>query len=239
MRDGTRRVALVTGAAGGLGTGIVAELARQGWSVAAGWHRHEPSPAFGDVSAVPLDVTDVASVSRAVDSVLGRWGRIDLLVNNAGIVSDALMARMEEPMWDRVLDVNLDGAFRCARAVARPMLRQREGQILNITSHGGRVGRAGQANYAASKAALFGFTQSLARELGSRNIRVNAVSPGFLRTGLVADLTEEQLAAHASANTLGRLNEIAEVARFVVFLAGMRNVSGQIFQLDSRITPWT
>lgn len=238
MRDGTRRVALVTGAAGGLGSGIVAELARQGWSVAAGWHRREPSPAVGDVFAVPLDVTDVSSVSRAVDSVLGRWGRIDLLVNNAGIVSDALLARMEDPMWDRVLDVNLDGAFRCARAVARPMLRQREGQILNITSHGGRVGRAGQANYAASKAALFGLTQSLACELGSRNIRVNAVSPGFLKTGLVADLTEEQLAAHATANTLGRLNEIAEVARFVVFLAGMRNVSGQIFQLDSRITPW-
>lgn len=238
MSDGTRRVAVVTGAAGGLGAGIVAELARQGWSVAAGWHRREPSPAVGDVFAVPLDVTDVGSVQQAVDSVLERWGRIDLLVNNAGIVSDALLARMEDPMWDRVLDVNLDGAFRCARAVVRPMMRQREGQILNITSYGGRVGRAGQANYAASKAALFGLTQSLASELGSRNIRVNAVSPGFLKTGLVADLTEEQLATHAAANTLGRLNEITEVARFVVFLAGMRNISGQLFQLDSRVTPW-
>ena len=137
------------------------------------------------------------------------------------------------------MDVNLDGAFRCARAVVRPMMRQRDGQILNITSYGGRVGRAGQANYAASKAALFGFTQSLARELGSRNIRVNAVSPGFLRTGLVADLTDDQQAAHAAANTLGRFNDVAEVARFVAFLAGMRNVSGQLFQLDSRITPWT
>lgn len=238
MSDGTRRVALVTGAAGGLGSGIVTELARQGWSVAAGWHRHEPAQPIGDGVAVPLDVTDVGSVHRAVDGVLERWGRIDLLINTAGIVSDALLARMEDPMWDRVLDVNLDGAFRCARAVARPMLRQREGQILNITSYGGRVGRAGQANYAASKAALFGLTQSLARELGSRNVRVNAVSPGFLRTGLVADLTEEQLAAQAHANTLGRLNQIEEVARFVAFLAGMRNVSGQIFQLDSRITPW-
>ncbi|MFM7816653.1 MAG: SDR family oxidoreductase [Verrucomicrobiota bacterium] len=238
MSDGTRRVALVTGAAGGLGSGIVTELARQGWSVAAGWHRHEPAHPMGDGVSVPLDVTDVGSVQRAVDGVLERWGRIDLLVNTAGIVSDALLARMEDPMWDRVLDVNLDGAFRCARAVARPMLRQREGHILNITSYGGRVGRAGQANYAASKAALFGLTQSLARELGSRNVRVNAVSPGFLRTGLVADLTEEQLSAQARANTLGRLNEIEEVARFVAFLAGMRNVSGQIFQLDSRITPW-
>ena len=239
MSDESRRVALVTGAAGGLGMGIVEELARQRWSVAAGWHRREPARIEGDVFAVPLDVTDVGSVQGAIDGVLERWGRIDLLVNNAGIVSDALLARMEDPMWDRVLDVNLDGAFRCARAVVRPMMRQRDGQILNITSYGGRVGRAGQANYAASKAALFGFTQSLARELGSRNIRVNAVSPGFLRTGLVADLTDDQLAAHAAANTLGRLNDVPEVARFVAFLAGMRNVSGQLFQLDSRITPWT
>lgn len=239
MSDESRRVAVVTGAAGGLGMGIVEELARQGWSVAAGWHRREPARIEGDVFAVPLDVTDVGSVQGAIDGVLERWGRIDLLVNNAGIVSDALLARMEDPMWDRVLDVNLDGAFRCARAVVRPMMRQRDGQILNITSHGGRVGRAGQANYAASKAALFGFTQSLARELGSRNIRVNSVSPGFLRTGLVADLTDDQLAAHAAVNTLGRLNDVTEVARFVAFLAGMRNVSGQLFQLDSRITPWT
>lgn len=239
MSDVVRRVAVVTGAAGGLGTGIVAELARQGWSVAAGWHRREPGLPSGDVVAVPLDVTEPGSVQAAIDGIVDRWGRIDLLVNNAGIVSDALLSRMEEPMWDRVVAVNLDGAFRCARAVARPMMRQREGQILNITSHGGRVGRAGQANYAASKAALFGFTQSLARELGSRNVRVNAVSPGFLRTGLVADLSEKQLDAHAGENTLGRLNAIDEVARFVAFLAGMRNVSGQLFQLDSRISPWT
>jgi 3-oxoacyl-[acyl-carrier protein] reductase len=239
MSHESRRVAVVTGAAGGLGMGIVEELARQGWSVAAGWHRREPARIEGDVFAVPLDVTDVGSVQGAIDGVLERWGRIDLLVNNAGIVSDALLARMEDPMWDQVLDVNLDGAFRCARAVVRPMMRQRDGQILNITSYGGRVGRAGQANYAASKAALFGFTQSLACELGSRNIRVNAVSPGFLRTGLVADLTDDQLVAHAAANTLGRLNDVPEVARFVAFLAGMRNVSGQLFQLDSRITPWT
>lgn len=239
MSDVVRRVAVVTGAAGGLGTGIVAELARQGWSVAAGWHRREPGLPAGDVVAVPLDVTEPGSVRAAIDGIVDRWGRIDLLVNNAGIVSDALLSRMEEPMWDRVVAVNLDGAFRCARAVARPMMRQREGQILNITSHGGRVGRAGQANYAASKAALFGFTQSLARELGSRNVRVNAVSPGFLRTGLVADLSEKQLDAHAGENTLGRLNAVDEVARFVAFLAGMRNVSGQLFQLDSRISPWT
>ncbi|MFZ9856299.1 MAG: SDR family NAD(P)-dependent oxidoreductase, partial [Limisphaerales bacterium] len=123
MSDESRRVAVVTGSAGGLGMGIVEELARQGWSVAAGWHRREPARIEGDVFAVPLDVTDVGSVQGAIDGVLERWGRIDLLVNNAGIVSDALLARMEDPMWERVLDVNLDGAFRCARAVVRPMMR--------------------------------------------------------------------------------------------------------------------
>ena len=177
MSAAVRRVAVVTGAAGGLGGGIVAELARQGWSVAAGWHRQAPGGVEGDVVAVPLDVTDDASIQQAINGVLERWGRIDLLVNNAGI--------------------------------------------------------------AGSKAALFGFTQSLSRELGSRDIRVNAISPGFLPTALVGDLTEAQRAVHASANTLGRLNDIAEVARFVAFLAGMRNVSGQVFQLDSRITPWS
>jgi 3-oxoacyl-[acyl-carrier protein] reductase len=146
---------------------------------------------------------------------------------------------MSDDDWHRVLDVNLKGAFLCAQAALRPMLKQRDGHILNISSFGGRVGRAGQANYAASKAGLIGLTQALAKEAGSRNVRVNAVLPGFLRTRLVGDLTEEQLAAHAASNALGRLNEFAEVARFVTFLAGMRNVSSQVFQLDSRIGPWS
>ena len=238
MSDESRRVALVTGAAGGLGMGIVEELARQGWSVAAGWHRREPARIEGDVFAVPLDVTDVGSVQGAIDGVLERWGRIDLLVNNAGIVSDALLARMEDPMWDRVLDVNLDGAFRCARAVVRPMMRQRDGQILNITSYGGRVGRAGQANYAASKAALQGLVLSWAREFGARNVRVNAVLPGVLPTPMTATLDAAVLRSYAEANLLGRINDPAEVARFIAFLLTTTNISGQSFSLDSRVHRW-
>ncbi|MBN9692662.1 MAG: SDR family NAD(P)-dependent oxidoreductase [Verrucomicrobia bacterium] len=239
MTRSEQPVALITGAAGGLGQPLVRAFVAAGWRVAAGWNR-TPFPA-GDaqVEPVALDVTRPEAAEQAVEFVVKRWGRLDLLINNAGVAADEIVPRLSESDWQHVLEVNLNGAFRCARAALRPMLRQRDGHILNITSYGGRVGRAGQSNYAASKAALFGLTQSLAREVGSRNIRVNAVSPGFLRTPLVGTLTEEQLAGHAAANVLGRLNEFEEVARFLVFLAGMRNVSGQIFQLDSRITPWS
>lgn len=233
------RVVLITGAAGGLGSVLVQAFAQAGWRVAAGWHRKQPEPLGPQIEAIPLDVTQPQAPAAAVEAVLERWQRLDVLVNNAGVTSDDVVPRLSVASWDRVVEVNLTGACRCARAALRPMLRQRDGQIINITSYGGRVGRAGQANYVASKAGLFGLTQSLAREVGSRNVRVNAVSPGFLRTELVGNLTPEQLGRHAAENTLGRLNDPAEVARFIVFLSGLHNISGQIFQLDSRITPWS
>jgi 3-oxoacyl-[acyl-carrier protein] reductase len=237
--EGKRQVILITGAAGGLGQALVEAFAAADWQVVAGWHQTPISGQPANVFPTPLDVTAADSVSAAFAETLARFGRLDALINNAGIARDALVAQMSDDDWHRVLDVNLKGAFLCAQAALRPMLKQRDGHILNISSFGGRVGRAGQANYAASKAGLIGLTQALAKEVGSRNVRVNAVLPGFLRTRLVGDLTEEQLAAHAASNALGRLNEFAEVARFVTFLAGMRNVSGQVFQLDSRIGPWS
>ncbi len=237
--EGKRQVILITGAAGGLGQALVEAFAAADWQVVAGWHQTPLSGQLANVFSTPLDVTAAESVSAAFTETLVRFGRLDALINNAGIARDALVAQMSDDDWHRVLDVNLKGAFLCAQAALRPMLKQRDGHILNISSFGGRVGRAGQANYAASKAGLIGLTQALAKEAGSRNVRVNAVLPGFLRTRLVGDLTEEQLAAHAASNALGRLNEFAEVARFVTFLAGMRNVSGQVFQLDSRIGPWS
>lgn len=237
--EGKRQVILITGAAGGLGQALVEAFAAADWQVVAGWHQTPISGQPANVFPTPLDVTAADSVSAAFAETLARFGRLDALINNAGIARDALVAQMSDDDWHRVLDVNLKGAFLCAQAALRPMLKQRDGHILNISSFGGRVGRAGQANYAASKAGLIGLTQALAKEAGSRNVRVNAVLPGFLRTRLVGDLTEEQLAAHAASNALGRLNEFAEVARFVTFLAGMRNVSGQVFQLDSRIGPWS
>lgn len=236
---GSPRVVLITGAAGGLGRALVSAFAAEGWQVVATWHREPFGEGDGTVWPMQLDVTHREEVASVFDQVLARHGRLDVLINNAGIASDSLVAQMNNDTWQCVLDVNLKGAFLCSQAAIRPMLKQRDGHILNIASFGGRVGRAGQANYAASKAALIGLTQSLAKEAGSRNVRVNAVLPGFLRTKLVGNLTEEQLAAHVTSNALGRLNDLDEVARFVVFLAGMRNVSGQVFQLDSRIAAWT
>lgn len=233
------RVVLVTGAGGGLGSATVAEFAAQGWQVIAASHTSPPGAVGENIMHITLDVTDRAQIAVVFDEVLRRFGRLDALINNAGIARDGLVPQLPPQEWQQVLDVNLKGAFLCAQAAVRPMLRQRDGHIINIASFGGRVGRAGQSNYAASKAALLGLTQSLAKEVGSRDVRVNAVLPGFLRTKLVGTLTEEQLAGHCAANVLGRLNDFGEVVRFLVFLAGMRNVSGQIFQLDSRIAPWT
>lgn len=237
--EGEPRVVLITGAAGGLGQALVEAFVAADWQVVAGWHQAPLPGTHPNVFANRLDVTCPDSVDEAFAATLDRFGRLDVLVNNAGIARDALVAQLRDDDWQQVLDVNLKGAFRCAQAALRPMVKQRDGHILNIASFGGRVGRAGQANYAASKAGLLGLTQSLAKEVGSRNVRVNAVLPGFLRTRLVGDLSEEQLAAHAASNALGRLNEFAEVAHFVTFLASMRNVSGQVFQLDSRIGPWS
>ena len=232
------RVALITGASGGLGRAFVAELLAQGWRVAAGFHRENAHAPTDFLLPLPLDVTARESVSAAVAQVLTRWERLDLLINNAGNTADALVSQLTDDDWQRVLDVHLRGAFLCAQAALRPMLRQRDGHILNIASFSARMGNRGQANYAAAKAGLLGLTTSLAKEVGSRNVRVNALLPGVLPTPMTARLTAEQRAAFAAANCLGRLNDPAEVARFAAFLATMQNISGQLFQLDSRIARW-
>lgn len=237
MTTPARRVALVTGAMGGLGSALVRAFDAEGWSVAAGWHRTPPDALPKAAFATPLDVTRTDAATAAVDAVLQRWGRLDVLVNNAGISRDELLVRMSPDDWDSVLAVNLKGMFHCCRAVLPAMVRQQEGHILNIASFTGRVGRAGQTAYAASKAALAGLTRSLAREVGPSGIRVNAVSPGFLRTPMVGHLPPEQLRAHAAENVLGRLGDPDEAARCICQIAGFRDTSGQLFQLDSRIAP--
>ncbi|KAF0179433.1 MAG: 3-oxoacyl-acyl-carrier protein reductase [Limisphaerales bacterium] len=235
----TPRVALITGASGGLGRALVAEFLAQGWRVAAGFH-HENAHAESEVLLpLPLDVTSRDAVASGVAQVLSRWQRVDLLINNAGNTADKLVGQLTDDDWQRVLDVHLKGAFLCSQAVLRPMLKQRDGHILNVASFSARTGNRGQANYAAAKAALLGLTTSLAKEAGSRNVRVNALLPGVLPTPMTASLTPEQLAGFAAANALGRLNDPAEVARFAAFLAGTQNISGQLFQLDSRIARWT
>ncbi len=232
------KVALITGANGGLGRALVNEFVASGWRVVA-TARQPVEATDARITPLALDVADAAGIDRAVGEILKKFNRLDLLVNNAGLNADALLAKLNDDEWARVLDVNLNGAFRCARAVARQMLRQRDGHIINISSFAARGGRAGQSSYAAAKAGLVGLTQSLAKELGSRNVRVNTIFPGVLPTNMTAGLSAEQLAGFAEANALGRINSVEEVARFIAFLATTQNISGQVFALDSRIAPWT
>jgi 3-oxoacyl-[acyl-carrier protein] reductase len=235
----SERTVLITGAAGGLGRALVAEFAAQGWRVAAAYHSSTNEVETSRIWPIQLDVTRRARVRAAVEQLIARWGRMDALINNAGVTADGLVSQTGGDDWDRVLDANLKGAFLCSQAVLPAMLRQRDGHIINISSFSARRGPAGQANYAAAKAGLIGLTTSLAREAGSGNIRVNAVLPGVLKTRMTAVLTEAQLNDLAADNALGRLNSIEEVARFTAFLATTHNISGQLFQLDSRIGRWT
>jgi 3-oxoacyl-[acyl-carrier protein] reductase len=233
-------VVVVTGAAGGLGRGLASEFAAQGWRVVAAGHRGPPRDLESNtVWPVQWDVTDRAQAEATVRAVLDRWGRIDVLIANAGITADALLSRMSETDWDRVLAVNLKGGCVSACTVLPPMLQQRGGHIIYLGSFAGRVGGRGQSNYAAAKAGLIGLAQSLAREVGTRNVRVNVVLPGVLPTPMTAKLGAKAMAGFEGDNVLKRTNTIDEVARFIAFLASTRNVSGQVFQLDSRIGPWT
>ena len=232
-------MALVTGAGGGLGRGLVAEFAAQGWQVCAACHRDNFPAKSATVWPVQLDVTKAVQVNDAIEQMLARWGRVDALVNNAGVTSDCGILKIDGDEWDRVLNVNLKGAFLCSQAVLGPMLKQRDGHIINVSSFAARHGPAGQGGYVAAKAGLIGLTEALAKESGSRNVRVNAVLPGVMPTPMTAKLSAAQLDGLAAANTLKRFNDVDEVARFIVFLAAMENVSGQVFQLDSRIARWT
>ncbi|HMJ89717.1 MAG TPA: SDR family NAD(P)-dependent oxidoreductase [Candidatus Acidoferrum sp.] len=240
MADNERqRVVLITGAAGGLGRALTEAFADAAWCVVAAAREWGEEPALDHVTQITLDVTNAEAVQREISGVIAAQGHVDCLINNAGVIADDACWQMSDDDWDHVMNVNLRGSFLCARAVSRAMAKQRDGHIINISSFSARSGGRGQANYAASKAGLIGLAQSLAKELGSRNVRVNTVLPGVLPTKMTSHLTPEQREEFARANTLGRINSLDEVARFIVFLAGTQNISGQVFQLDSRIAPWT
>ena len=232
-------VVWITGAAGGFGRALVRTFADRGWRVAASGHATAPRDAGAEVLCGRLDVTDRRQVVATLRTILERWGRVDALINNAGVKEDCVLVRMDDPAWDRVLDVNLKGAFLCAQAVLEPMLAQGGGHILNIASFAGRTGAVGQANYTASKAGLVGFTLSLAREVGPQGVCVNAVLPGAMHTGMTAALPSGVWDGFRGASVLGKVNEPAAVAPWLVELAGNRSISGQVLQLDGRITRWT
>jgi 3-oxoacyl-[acyl-carrier protein] reductase len=222
MKD---QVALVTGASRGIGRSIALHLAGQGARV-IGTATTEAGAAAIDAALAPLggsgialDVTDAAALDAAIDGIGKRHGAIHILVNNAGITRDQLAMRMKDEDWDAVLDTNLKAVFRASRAVMRPMMKQRYGRIVSITSVVGASGNPGQANYAAAKAGVAGMSRALARELGSRGITVNCVAPGFIQTDMTEALPEAQKAALMAQIPLGRLGAPAEIAAAVAFLA--------------------
>jgi 3-oxoacyl-[acyl-carrier protein] reductase len=190
--------------------------------------------AEGRALAVQADISDPAQVESLFKTVLDRFGRLDILVNNAGVTRDNLLLRMKESDFDAVLDTNLRGVFLCTRAALRPMTRARSGRIINITSVVGLIGNAGQANYAAAKAGLVGFTKAVAREMASRNITVNAVAPGYIETELTGGLSEQIRAAILENIPLGRLGTAQDVANLVCFLASdaATYITGQTLTVD-------
>ena len=236
----TGKVVLVTGGSRGIGRACAVAFARAGATVVISYAGNEAAAAEAvalsgpNARSIKFDVADTAACAAAVDEVLKGSGRLDVLVNNAGVAIDGLAVRVKDDDWDRTLDTNLKGAFALCRAVARPMMKQRSGAIVNLTSVVGETGNVGQAAYAASKAGLIGLTKSLARELASRNIRVNAVSPGFIDTDMTAGLNAELKAKMTETIPLGRLGTADEVARAVLFLAGdaASYVTGEVLKVN-------
>lgn len=238
------KVAVVTGSSRGIGRAIAEELAAKGASVVVNYNRSEEAADEvvsaiendgGTAQAIQADVSDFDVAQTLVKNVLDTYGQIDILVNNAGTTRDTLLLLMKEDDWDVVLDTNLKSVFNCCKAVARPMIRRKKGgRIINVSSVVGLVGQAGQVNYAASKAGIIGITKSLAKELGSRSITVNAVAPGFFPTALTDVLSEELIERAIEMTPLGRLGDLDEVAHLVAFLASddAAFITGEVIKID-------
>jgi 3-oxoacyl-[acyl-carrier protein] reductase len=227
MIDLQGHVALVTGASQGIGRACALELATRGATVALaarneqklGEVSSEITAAGGQAAVFKMDVANEEEIKAAIKAVIGQLGKIDILVNNAGITHDQLVLRMKRADWDSVINTNLTSAYLCTQAVLSSMMKQRWGRIINIASVFGQMGQVGQANYASSKAGLIGLTMAIAREVGSRNITVNAVAPGFIETAMTADLPEELKKKVDTMIPLGRPGKDVEVAKAVAFLA--------------------
>lgn len=236
------KVAIVTGGSRGIGRAIAIELATQGAiavvnyassSVAAEAVVTEIMAAGGQAIAIQADVSKIDQVDALVNAVIEKFSRVDILVNNAGITRDTLLMRLKPEDWQAVIDLNLTGVFLCTRAVSKIMLKQRSGRIINITSVAGQIGNPGQSNYSAAKAGVIGFTKSVAKELASRGITVNAVAPGFITTDMTSNLNKtEDILKYIPLGRFGQPEEVAGMVRFLAADPAATYITGQVFNVD-------
>jgi len=241
------KVAIVTGGSRGIGRAIALRFAAGGAKVVVNYHSNEAAAnqvveqvraGGGEAIAVQADVSQPAQAQALIEAAQKAFGRVDILVNNAGTTRDTLIMRMSEEDWDLVLDTNLKGTFNCIKAATRPMMRQRYGRIVNVTSVSGLSGNAGQANYASAKAGLVGLTKTVAKELGSRNITCNAVAPGYVPTNLTGTLPPELVEQAIQRAILGRAGTAEDIAAAVTFLASddASFITGQVLTVDGGLS---
>ncbi|MDZ4873242.1 MAG: 3-oxoacyl-[acyl-carrier-protein] reductase [Chroococcidiopsis cubana SAG 39.79] len=236
-----QQVAIVTGASRGIGRAIALSLAAEGANVVVNYASsssaakevvEEIEAAGGSAIAIPADVSDAAQVDTLVNTVVEKWKRIDVLINNAGITRDTLLLRMKPEDWQAVIDLNLTGVFLCTKAVSKIMLKQRSGRIINIASVAGQMGNPGQANYSAAKAGAIGFTKTVAKELASRGIIVNAVAPGFITTDMTSNIDSEDILKYIPLSRYGKPEEVAGMVRFLAADPAAGYITGQVFNVD-------
>ncbi|HOU23167.1 MAG: 3-oxoacyl-(acyl-carrier-protein) reductase FabG [Chloroflexi bacterium ADurb.Bin180] len=241
------QVAVVTGASRGIGRAIAIKLASMGARVVVNYRSNQAAAEQvldlirqqgGQAIAVQADVSVFADAQRLIQTALDQWGKVDILVNNAGTTRDTLLVRMTEEDWDLVLDTDLKSAFNCTKAAQRPMIKQRYGRIVNISSVAGIAGNAGQANYTAAKAGLIGFTKAVAKEVGSRNITVNAIAPGYIPTDLSSSIPPELIAKGMDMTPLGHPGTTEDIANAVAFLVSddASYITGQVLAVDGGLT---
>ena len=237
------KVAIITGASRGIGKACALELAKAGYDIAVSYAGNdeaanktitELSELGVKAKAYKFDVSDKDACQKAVEEILAEFGKVDVLVNNAGITRDGLFMRMNAENWEAVINTNLNSAFYMTNPIVRVMMKQRSGCIINMSSIVGVYGNAGQANYSAAKAGLIGFTKSLAKEIGSRNVRVNAIAPGFIQTDMTKGLEETKIAEHIALNRLGNPEDIAKTVKFLA--EDGTYITGQVIGVDGGLS---
>jgi len=235
------KVAIITGGSRGIGASVALALAKIGAKVAVNYARSATAAesivekirqSGGEAIAIAADVSQAEAADRLVQQTIEKFARVDVLVNNAGITRDTLLMRMKLEDWQAVIDLNLTGVFLCTKAVSKIMLKQRSGRIINVSSVAGQMGNPGQANYSAAKAGVIGFTKTVAKELASRGITVNAVAPGFIATDMTADLKSEEIIKFIPLKRYGQPEEVAGTIRFLAADPAAAYITGQVFNVD-------